>query len=186
MKLISTTRDFAIAGGFGALIVAFELSIGIIIASLTGLPILIAIADSVLLAYLIMIPPLITRRTGIITATVLVMSLLSVPTSAFGVPGLYKILVFLPLGVFMDLLFSVSNGRKLFMISGIIIAAFVSVPYQFFVMTQLGIPLPEGTEKLLLPIAAFAALEGAFGVWLAYMTYEKKLKNLKVVRQLQN
>ncbi|MBI2574925.1 hypothetical protein HYV82_03500 [Candidatus Woesearchaeota archaeon] len=185
MKLISSTRDFAIAGGFGALIVAFELSIGIIITSLTGLPILIAIVDSVLLAYMIMVPPLITRKAGIITATVLVMSLLSVPTSAFGVPGPYKILVFVPLGIIMDILFYASNGKKLLMIIGIIAAAFISVPYQFFLMQQLGLPLPEGTEKLLLPVAIFAAVEGALGVWLAYMTYEKKLKKLSVVKRLQ-
>lgn len=185
MKLISSTRDFAIAGGFGAIIVAFELFVAIIIASLALPPILIAIVDSVLLAYMIMIPPLITRKAGVITATVFVMSLLSVPTLAFGVPGPYKILVFLPLGVFMDLLFAVSNGKKLFMILGIIAAAFVSIPYQFFVMMWLGLPLPEGTWELVLPIAAFAAVEGAIGVWLAYLTYEKKLRKLRVVKQLQ-
>lgn len=185
MRLIGTTKELAICAGFGALIVVVQLLAGSVIYTVTQVPAAATLISSFILAYIAIIPLLLIRKTDAALATLLTMSVISAPLSVFGPPGLPKIIQFIPVIAAIELILIISNWKKAGYIIAIPAASAIALPMHYYFLALIGFPGAELLRKYLLLFMAIVMMESLLGAWLGLITYEKKLKNLKVVKQLQ-
>lgn len=184
MKTINDLRSLTIAAGFGALMFFFNFIASTTMVTLTGIPGTGGVAVGVLLGYLIAILVMLVPRTGVITVAFLVFGILSVPTIVMGPPGLYK-LGLLPMAIIMDACLALIKQRKAALYIGMSIGLVSGMIAFYYLLLAMGFPAAERFGKYILPITAVLVAEVLLGIWLGILTYEKRLKKLKVVRQMQ-
>ena len=184
MRLVSTTKDLALAGGFGALLFAID-AVFTPLQSITNIPGIVGVVDTFFWVIVATIAILITRKLGFFTITAAIYGLMSVPMITWGGPGFHKLLMIMPVAAVVEAILLLTNYSAL----GINIAIATGLPVayimQLYVMAQLGISGAETYMKFLVPFLIAAMVEGfiggAIGIWL----YNKKIKNLKVVKAIQ-
>ncbi|MBI2575374.1 ECF transporter S component [Candidatus Woesearchaeota archaeon] len=185
MKIISSVKELTLCSGFGALLTVVQLLAGSIVYAVSQVPASASLFSALILGYLGTMPLLLTRKTGAATITILTAAIVAVPLSVFGPPGPYKILQFIPVVILTEAILIAARWKNYGYVTALAAAAATSIPIHYYFITLIGLPAAGLLAKFLLPIMAVVAAEAAIGAWLAIATYEKKLKKLKVVRQLQ-
>jgi len=121
------------------------------------------------------------------TIAVTIFTLLAIPTSMFGPPGPYKVVVGLITGIAYDLAWELT-GRRRFSLP---IAAAVSTAVSIFCIYKLMViafpthpRLPDLQRLLPYLIPAYAVL-GFIGGWIGNKVYTRSISRISVLRSLQ-
>lgn len=184
MKTISTTKELVIPAGFGALIFFVQLAVSTAIVTVTGIPGTGAVVIGVLLGYIVAIMGMLIRKSGVFIVAFAVFSVLSVPTIVMGPPGFYK-LAMIATAIPIEACLLIFRSRKAGLYFGITTGLTLAMIAFYYILSAMGFPAAERLGKYLFWIIAVLVMETISGMWLGIMTYEKKLKKLKVVRQMQ-
>lgn len=184
MRLISTTKDLALAGGFGTLLFAIDAAFTPL-QTITNIPGVVGAVDTFFWVIIAAIAILVVRKTGFFAIMTLVYGLLSVPLITYGAPGFHKLLILAPIVALVEGILLMTNYSAW----GINISIALGLPaawlMQLYVMAQLGIPGADKFMNFLVPFLIAAMVEGFIGGAIAIWLYNKKIKNLKVVKALQ-
>ncbi|MBI2574924.1 hypothetical protein HYV82_03495 [Candidatus Woesearchaeota archaeon] len=185
MRRISTVKDLTLAGGFGALLFAID-AVFTPLDMILGIPGVRAVVNTFFWIVVACVAVLITRKTGFLTATLFVYALLSVPLITWGAPGFHKLLIIMPLAILVEAILLATNYSN----TGIAVAIASGVAggwlLQLYVMSLLGIPGVETYMKVIVPFTIIGVIEGLIGGFAGIWLYNRKIKNLKVVKQLQS
>ncbi|MBI2142553.1 hypothetical protein HYU15_03645 [Candidatus Woesearchaeota archaeon] len=182
MKSVSTIKELAICGGFGAIAAFAGLALNLPGIMITGVPLTGIIPVAAVFFALL---SLIVRKFGAVTIAAGVYSLIAIPTVLFGPPGVYKLFLGIILGLLFDSLLMAFRYSR----TGYYVAAAVSyatvVPATYLALLFLGFPAAERLARFVPYLMIWYVIAVIATVWLTMLIYEKKLKNLKVVKQLQ-
>ncbi len=181
MKRISTVKELIISAGFAALLFVSAIIAAFAIYPIVLIPGLTTLAMLIVYSYMFTIGLLVVRKTGAATIILPIVGILA-PS---GVGILLGVTILIPGIVAVELLLIMTNYRKAAYILATPLFILVVVPFWLFVLLKMGFPLADVTRKYIWPILLIGLIEAFIGGYLAHLTYEKKLKNLKVVRQLQ-
>ncbi|MBI2575368.1 hypothetical protein HYV82_05785 [Candidatus Woesearchaeota archaeon] len=186
MKTITDLRQLTIAAGFGALMFAIGFAISTPIQLITGTPGTGGLVSGIILIILLVIGDRILQRFGYGTVSATTMAILSIPTVLFGAPGIYKVAVGFAGGLLWDasLLF-LKRNRVGYTIAAIAAGTAILIS-MLLMLAALGLPGDEKMKQIFLIMWIVDAIIVVIGVQIALLLYEKKIKNLKVVRQLQS
>lgn len=182
MMIINDLKSLTIAAGFGAMAAFAGLALNLPGIMITGVPLtgIIPVA-----AFFFALLALIVRKFGAVTIAASVYSLIAVQTALFGPPGVYKLFLGIILGLLFDTLLKVFRYSK----AGYYVAAAVSyaavVPATYAALLFLGFPAAERLARFVPYLMIWYVAAVIATVWITMMIYEKRLKRLNVVRQLQ-
>jgi hypothetical protein len=186
MKIFKDIRLLTFCGGFGALTFAAAYVIGSGITVATGIPIMSAVVNALIVFYLVTIAGLIVRQFGVAIIMFLVYAVLAIPTVLLGPPGiLHKLILWLTLALPIEITTLIFRWKWWSYPIGSFISEAVTVPMVLFLMILLGLPGAEKLQKVIMTLALIVPINAAIGSWLGALTYEKKLKNLSMVKSLQ-
>lgn len=177
-------QDFILSGVFAALIfaTAFLLGAGIIMA--TGIPATGGIANILAAVLVLVVGAHLVPRFGFGMLTMGLMFTLAIPTLIGGPPGAFKIVNGVLIGLVFDIILAFAGRRTWAYVVAGSLAAVTSITSIYFAMVLLGLPGVEKLQPLVLPLTLMQAVTGAVGAWLGTMIYQRRLKNLRFVRQL--
>lgn len=184
MRLISTTRDFAVAGGFGALLFAID-AIFTPLDMILGIPGARAVINTFFWIVVGTVAILMARKTGFPTVMLFAYALLSVPLVTWGAPGFHKLLIIMPLAMLVEAILLATNYSNLGVTASIAAGVAGGWLIQLYVMKLLGLPGVEAYIKFLIPFTIIGVAEGVIGGLAGIWLYNKKIKNLNVVKRLQ-
>ncbi len=184
MRRISTVKDLTLAGGFGALLFAID-AVFTPLQTILNLPGVVGITSTFFWIVVAVIALLIVRKTGFPTAMLFSYALLSVPLVTWGAPGLHKLLIIMPLAILVEIIFLLTNYSNIGIAAAIASGIATGSVLQLYVMTLLGLPGVETYMKFLVPFTIIGVIEGLIGGFAGIWLYNRKIKNLKVVKQLQ-
>ncbi|MBI2575371.1 hypothetical protein HYV82_05800 [Candidatus Woesearchaeota archaeon] len=182
MKTISSIKELTVCGGFGAIAAFAGLALNLPGIMITGVPLtgIFPVA-----AFFLSMTALIIRKFGAVTIAAGVYSLIASPTVLFGPPGVYKLLLGIALGILFDSLLMAFRYSR----TGYYVAAAVSyaavVPATYLALLFLGFPAAERLARFVPYLMIWYVLAVIATVWLTMLIYEKKLRNLNVVKRLQ-
>ncbi len=182
MKTVSSIKELTVCGGFGAMAAFAGLALNLPGIMITGVPLTGIFPVAALFLALI---ALIIRKFGAVTIAAGVYSSIAIPTVLFGPPGVYKLFLGIILGLLFDSLLMAFRYSR----TGYYVAASVSyaavVPATYLALLLLGFPAAERLARFVPYLMIWYVIAVIATVWLTMLIYEKKLKKLKVVRQLQ-
>lgn len=175
---------FVLSGVFAALIfaTAFLLGAGIIMA--TGIPATGGIANILGAVLVLVVGAQLVPRFGFGMLTMGLMFTLAIPTLIGGPPGAFKIANGILVGLVFDVAVTLGSRRTWAYVVAGSLAAVTSITSIYAAMVLLGLPGVQKLQPLLLPLTVMQAITGAVGAWLATVIYQRRLRNLRFVRQL--
>lgn len=162
----------------------FLLAIGIVAA--TGIPLSGGIISCVFIAFIYILILLVVKKFGTATLVALIYTTLASPTSSFGSPGAYKILVGLVLGLLVDLVLYAGRYKKWVYYLAVFFGFLVVAPVMWGLLILLNLPGAEELGKMVVILMFIQGVEGVIGCWLARLVYNKKLKNSRIIKQIQS
>lgn len=112
MKLVRSTKDFALAGGFGALLFAID-AVFTPLQYITNIPGIVGIMSTLFWVIIAVMAILVVRKTGFFSLMMLVYILLSVPLITYGAPGFHKLLIIMPIAALVEIILLVTNYSAL-------------------------------------------------------------------------
>jgi hypothetical protein len=179
-------QDYILSGVFAALIfaTAFLLGSGIIMA--TGIPATGGIANILAAVLVLVVGAHLVPKPGFGVLTMGLMFTLAIPTLIGGPPGAFKIANGILIGLVFDIVVILGQRGFWAYVAAGSLAAVTSITSIYAAMLLLGLPGAEKLQPLLLPLTIMQAITGAIGGWLGSMIYERRLKNLRFVRQLRD
>lgn len=127
------------------------------------------------------------KRFGSITLMHLIYGFLTIFAPITYLPGIFKIIVFLLMGIFTDVLVSLFKFRNFGYYIGIILGHAFFFIEAYFAYVLLGIPTTtqvEGAKFFIVLIPLFTLVVCGLGVFLGYKLF-KKLENKKLLRQIK-
>ena len=177
-------RQYVFFGAMAAIgfVVAFVIGTGVI--ALTGIPMTGGLVSGIFFFCLFVIGVRSVPKFGSATIIILLSSILMIPTTIFGPPGIYKVFLALIVGFIFDgiiLLFKKSDWGY---IIGVVITGQAIVLSVFFAAIILGLPgadkMKDALVILLTPQLVIDFLAGYLGIKI----YNKKLAKLDLFKRL--
>ncbi len=179
------SKYFITLGALGALMFVIAFVLGEAIVLLSGIQLTGGLVQVILLAIVFAIGYKMFPKFGTFTILSLVFTLIASPFFVFGVPGLYKVVVGLVLGIVVDSFVFLTNKKHWGIYFGTALGFIVSVPMIWYSMKIIG--LEDAANKLLelLPVIIVVyAVEGFVGAYLGVRFFEKRLSKLPFIQQL--
>jgi hypothetical protein len=127
-----------------------------------------------------------TRRFGVGTSMYLIYGILAIPTNMLGgLPGPFKVVLALSMGLGFDLGVWLLHFRKSGLILGMLITYIVNIPLTFLFYYLLNFPGLDKIIKLAPIMFAVFFIEALLGIWLGLFIY-RRIKDKSIVRQLSS
>ncbi len=186
MKTINDTRSLVIAAGFGAAVFATNFVIGQAILLSTGIPLIGGFASVVPLIFVAVVGAKLVPRFGVFTVMWAIATFLSFPTTSFGPPGLYKIVVGFVLGIVSDVVVAGLRHSRIGYIVACAIAESLGLLLLFWAMLLLGMEIPPKLPKMIPFVSISYAVLAAIGAYLGLVFFERRISKLGQVRSLLN
>jgi hypothetical protein len=177
------TKELVFLALMAALMFVIAVVLGLFLTSITGVPLLGGIIVNWFLAFSLVLIALTIRKFGSLSLSIMIYSLLSVPTINFGPPGIYKVIVGVAMGLIMDSFLYLGKYKKIIYYVGAGFSYLIVPLIMLFAMQLLGMPQASNLLPLIIPMMAIGLVEGLIGCWLAFKVYDKKLKNSKLLKQ---
>ena len=178
------TKELVFIALMAALAFIIALVLGVGINAITATPMLGGLVINLFFAFLLVLFALIIRKFGAIILLTLIYSLLSVPTINLGPPGFYKILIAVFIGLFMEIVLLVGQRKKIAYYMAVSFGFVLAIPLMIWIMNFLGLPGVDKLAPIMSIVMIIYFIEGIIGSWLAFIAYDKKLKNSALVKRL--
>lgn len=150
----------------------------------TGIPATGGIANILAAVLVLVVGAHMVPRFGFGILTMGLMFTLAIPTLIGGPPGVFKIMNGVLIGLVFDIIVTLGARRTWAYVVGGSLAAVTSITSIYAAMVLLSLPGVQKLQPLLLPLSLLQAVTGAVGAWLGCMIYQRRLRNLRFVRQL--
>ncbi len=180
-----SVRELIVLAIFGAGLFVLDLLVSGI-TTVIGVPGTGGLVNAIFFVGLATIGGKIVKRFGTYTLMTLVYGVLASPTSVFGPPGVYKIFIVVFIGLIADIIILLCKYRPVGYYLGLAISNVLSIPIGLYTLIFLGLPGADALQKALFILMPIYFLESLIGAWLGLWLYEKRIKNLAVVRQLSS
>ena len=126
---------------------------------------------------------LVVRKFGTFTMMAFIYSVLAIPTTVFGPPGIYKIIPATLVGFLVDVSVSALRYRKAGYYLGAIVGQVVGLLLFAVAFLLLGFPGQAELFASLWFLIPLYAVEALLGCWIGILV-NNKLKNKKILRQI--
>ncbi|MDO8661487.1 MAG: hypothetical protein Q7K43_06360 [Candidatus Woesearchaeota archaeon] len=181
-----TVRQLVFMALLGAITFVFDLAFVSGIDASTGIPGAGFMVDTIFVVALMTIGGLVIKRFGVFSSIALIYGVLAVPTTVFGPPGAYKIVLSLVLGLVADAVVYFFKYKRIGFYSAMAIGNVFGLPLFLLALRWLGLPGSSALASAFWVILAVTVVESLIGAWLGLWLFEKRIKNLAVIRQLQS
>ena len=180
------TKELVFLSLIGALefVVAFAVGLGIVAA--TGIPASGGLATNLFVVFILATGLLVVRKFGAALHIVLVHMLLALPTASIGPPGIYKVAIGLIFAFVVDTILCLGRYKGVFYYIALTMGFIVFLPLFLYSLILLGLPGAENLSNLLIPAIGIYIFEALLGTYLARLFYNKKLRDLNLIKQIQN
>jgi hypothetical protein len=162
----------------------FILAAGIVV--VTGIPLSGGIISLIFISFIYVTILLTVRKFGTATLIALIYTALASPTSSFGPPGFYKIMIGVVLGLVVDIILSYGKYKKWAFYLSIFFGFMIVAPVMWGMLVLLNLPGAEDLGNILLIFMLIQGVEALIGCWLARLVYNKKLSKLKIIKQISS
>ena len=186
---MNKSTGFFIAVTFGLASFAIAFGLGSVLTVSTGIPLLGGLLNGVLVSMFLTIGLLSTDFWGAATVMWLSFSLIAIPTTTLGPPGIYKVALGFIAGVIWDCVYFGSKKNKWGLFIGAIVAA-LSILLLMIVALSLGFSqgaknaLAKYTDAIFVLILINIVVT-LIGVYFGRMLYIKRISNLSSLRRLR-
>lgn len=179
-----TTREMTVLALTSALLFAVDIVVTESLDLIFGIPEAGYLISSVLFVGIATTAGLLVRKPGAFTVMAIIYSILASPTTVFGPPGPYKILLGTLIGIFADFIVWLFRYSKTGYLAGMPTGSALSVPASFLMYILLDFPAADVIAPYVWAFTFAVFVTSVLGAWLGIMLYEKKLKRLRVVKLL--
>ncbi len=180
-----TVRQLVFMALLGAITFVFDLAIVSGIDASTGIPGAGFMVDTIFVVALMTIGGLVIKRFGVFSSIALIYGVLAVPTTVFGPPGVYKIVLSLVLGLVADAVVYFFKYKRIGFYSAMAIGNVFGLPLFLLALRWLGLPGSAELASAFWVIFAITVVESLIGAWLGLWLFERRIKNLAVIKQIQ-
>jgi hypothetical protein len=174
---------------FIALVAAFAFVIMFSLAGtinvITGTPLIGGLALNIIFSFIVATALLVVRKFGAASLMVLIYAGFSIPTTNFGPPGVYKLLMGLIVGIIIDVILFYANYKKVAYYIGMGLIFLLSVPLLYVFLILLQMPAAEKIASLIFPLMGVYLVEALIGTWLGFKFY-KRIENKSFIKQIQS
>ena len=177
-------RQYLFLGAIAAIGFAAAFVIGSGVIALTGIPMTGSLVSGLVFFTVFVIGIRGVPRFGSATIAVLLFSILSIPTSIFGPPGIYKVLLGALVGLLFDLMIHLFKKKDWGYIIGAALAEEVAVLGVLAATLILGLPGAEKMKSLILIMLVAQFVVGFVSGYLGIYIYNKKLAALNLFKRL--
>lgn len=180
------TKELTFIGLMGALMFILSFLFGSVLNIATGNPAASGFITQFIQGIILAIALLTVKKFGTATYMWLIYGILAVPTNMFGgLPGMYKVLVTLILGIIMDLgMFWTKYTKKSLILSGGMAYAFL-IPLMILFYQILNVPGAELVLKYWHIMFIIFFGEFVFGVWIGLKIFNR-IKNKKTIKMIMH
>lgn len=180
-----TAKQYMFTGVMGALSFVLAFVLGSAIDIVTGIPLTGGIANGIIVGITLTIGAKGVNMFGGATVVALVATILAIPTPTLGPPGVYKVPIGFLAGLVWDICISVLRRRNIGYILGGASGSIVIIWGLFIALSVMGMPAAESLKRALIILLPFNAFLGGLGTYLGVLLFDRKLKHLTVIKNLQ-
>lgn len=180
-----TTKEYALLGVMAAVAFVLAFVLGSAITIATGTPLSAGILNGIIVGVIMTLGVKIVDKFGAAIVIWIVFSIIATPTITFGPPGIQKIAVGLFIAIGWEICISLFKRNNIGYILGGASMGITSILGTFASMVMLGLPGADKMQSALLFLMLLYVPFGAVSAYLGITMYDKKLKNLAVVKMLK-
>lgn len=180
-----STKQLIFLALIGAILFIMDLVISTVIDAVTGMQGAGYLVIGIFFIMIAVIGGLIIPKFGVFALMALIYALLAIPTNVFGPPGILKVPIAFIVGLIIDLIIYSFKYKKSGYYLGAIIGNVLSLILFVWTFLLLGLPGIESLMPYLWSFSILYGIEAVIGTWLGYIIFNKKLKNLKIIKQIE-
>ena len=180
------TKELVFIALIGALVFAQAFILGVVLIAATGTSMTGGLITAFTTAFILVLAALTIQKFGTITIIVLIHTVLSSPTINLGPPGVYKIGLGIILGLVVDSVLYFGKYKRFAYYISFAFGYAALVPAMFYFLTLLGMPAADKLAPFILPMMGIYVVESLLATWLARVIYFKKLKNKRIIKQIED
>ena len=179
------TKELVFIALMGALSFILAISLGTLLTVITGIPLMGGMILNWLIAYLFILTALVVKKFGVVTLTLFIYSVLSIPTNNFGPPGIYKLIIGISLGLLLDIILYSGKYKKWTYYFGAALGFLIVMHYLYLLLKLLEITLDHRITPFVIIFMSVYCIQGLLGAWLARLTY-RRIKDKRIIKQIED